>query len=153
MNIMSSEKAKTGWHYRNYEPPDDNAYFENMSRIVFKASMNWQFIEDRWKAFKEAFYDFDINIVSDFDEEDIEDLMNNKEIIKSRGRIEATLYNAIIFQKIVEEYGSFRNFVDQLDKSENYRYAKQEICNRFERLTDETSAIFLYSIGEDIILD
>jgi 3-methyladenine DNA glycosylase Tag len=150
---MSSEEARTGWHYRDKDPPNDNAYFENMSRIVFKASMNWQFIEDRWEAFRKAFHDFDINIVSDFDEEDIQELMTNKGIIKSRARIEATLYNAIIFQKIIEEYGSFRNFIDQLDKSENYRYAKKELCNRFERLTDETTAIFLYSIGEDIILD
>ncbi len=150
---MSSEEAKTGWHYRDRDPPDDNAYFENMSRIVFKASMNWYFIEDRWKAFQKAFYEFDIDIVSDFDEEDIEELMVNKGIIKSRSRIEATLFNAIVFQKIVEEYGSFRDFLDQLDKSENYRYAKEELCNRFERLTDETSAIFLFSIGEDIILE
>lgn len=149
---MTSEEAKTGWHFRDKDPPNDDAYFNNMSRIVFKGSMNWQFVEDRWSAFKEAFHNFNIELVSDFDEEDIEELMSNKGIIKSRARIEATLYNAIIFQKIIEEYGSFRNFLDQLDKSENYRYAKEELCERFERLTDSTAGIFLFSVGEDISL-
>ncbi len=149
---MSSEEARTGWHYREKDPPNDDAYFENMSRITFKASLNWQFIEDRWSAFRKAFHNFNIGIVSDFDEEDIEELMSNTKIIRSRARIEATLYNAIIFQKIIEEHGSFRDYLDSLDKSEDYKYTKEELCRKFERLTDETSTIFLYSVGEDIIL-
>lgn len=40
---MSSEKARTGWMYRETEPPNDDSYFENMSRIVLKAILNWQF--------------------------------------------------------------------------------------------------------------
>lgn len=149
---MSNEDAKTKWYYRDKDPPDDNAYFENISRIVLKGSLNWQFIEDRWIAFRKAFANFDIDIVADYDEEDIEMLMMNKGIIRSRARIEATLFNAIIFQKIIAEYDSFRNYLDHLDKLENYRYAKEELSNKFERINEETAAIFLYSVGEDIIL-
>ena len=147
---MSSEKARTGWYYREENPPDDNAYFENMSRIVFKASLNWQFVEDRWSAFREAFHNFDIHIISDFDEEDIQYLMSNTKIIRSRARIEAVLFNAMFFQKIIDEYGSFRNYIDNLDKSDNYNFAKLELSNKFARLTEETAAIFLYSVGEDV---
>ena len=149
---MSQDDAKTGWFYRDKLPPDDNAYFENMTRIVFKASLNWQFIADRWGAFTEAFYNFDIDIVSDFDPEDIEILMGNKGIIKSKPRIEATVINAMIFQEIKEEYGSFRNYLDHLDITDNYRNAIKELVGRFERLTESAAAIFLYSVGENIIL-
>ena len=149
---MSNEDAKTKWHYRDIDPPNDNAYFENLSRIVLKGSLNWQFIEDRWMAFRKAFANFDIDVVADFDEEDIEMLMMNKEIIRSKARIEATLYNAIIFQKIIAEYDSFRNYLDNLDTSENYRIAKEQLSNKFERINEKTAAFFLYSIGEDILL-
>jgi len=149
---MSLEEARTGWFYREQLPPNDNEYFENMTRIVFKASLNWQFIADRWVAFTKAFENFDINIVSSFDPEDIEILMSNKGIIKSRSRIEATVVNAMIFQEIRDEYGSFRNYMDNLDIIDNYRTAVKELVNRFERLTEKTAAIFLYSVGENIIL-
>ena len=148
---MLSEDAKTKWHYRDKDPPDDHVYFENMSRIVLKGSLNWQFIEDRWLAFREAFYNFNIDLVSDFDEEDIEMLMTNTKIIRSRERIEATMYNAMMFQKIIEEFDSFENYLDNLDKSKNYRYAKEELASKFEKINEKTAAIFLYSIGENIL--
>ena len=123
-----------------------------MSRIILKGSLNWQFIEDRWKAFRRAFEDFNIDTVSDFDEEDLEILMSNTKIIRSRARIEAVLYNAIVFQEIIQEFGSFRNFIDNLDTTDNYIIARQELSRRFERINEDTAAIFLYSIGENIEL-
>lgn len=150
---MSSEDAKTYWHYRDRDPPNDDAYFENMARIILKGSLNWQFIEDRWLAFRQALYNFSIELVSDFNEEDIEMLMINNKIIRSRSRIEATLYNAMMFQKIIKEYDSFGNYLDNLNKSDNYRFAKEELTNTFERLNDKTAAIFLYSVGENITLE
>lgn len=78
--------------------------------------------------------------------------MSNKNIIKSRVRIEAVLYNAIVFQEIIEELDSFRNFIDNLDTSDNYSIAKKELSKRFERINEKTAVIFLYSVGENITL-
>ncbi len=149
---MQKDNAKTGWFYRDQLPPNDNAYFENMSRIILKGSLNWQFIEDRWKASRKAFENFDIDIVSDFDPEDIDMLMSNKGIIKSRSRIEAIIVNAMIFQGIRKEYGSFRNYLDQLDITDNYSLAIKELVRKFEKLSESIAAIFLYSVGENIVL-
>ncbi len=147
---MSKENARTGWFFRNGEPPDDNAYFENMSRAVFQAGLSWQMIADKWPAFKEAFKNFNIEEVSNFDEEDIEKLLSDKSIIRNRAKIEAVIVNAMGFMKIKEEFESFRNFIDNLDKSENYKYVKKELGKRFSRMGPKSAMIYLYSIGENI---
>lgn len=147
---MESENSRTGWFFRDGEPPDDNAYFENMTRCVFQAGLTWQLIADRWPNFKKAFKDFDIQTVAEFDEEDIERLLSDEGILRNRAKIEATLVNAMEFVKLQEEYGNFNNYMDNLDKSENYKYVKKELSKRFSRMGPKSSMVFLYSIGEDI---
>jgi DNA-3-methyladenine glycosylase I len=147
---MSKENARTGWFFRDSEPPNDNAYFENMSRAVFQAGLSWDMIANKWLAFKKAFRDFDIEAVSNFDEEDIERLLSDKSIIRNRSKIEAVIVNAIEFMKIKEEYENFRNYMDNLDKSENYKYVKKELSKRFSRMGPKSAMIYLYSIGENI---
>ncbi|MCG3225394.1 MAG: DNA-3-methyladenine glycosylase I [Candidatus Heimdallarchaeota archaeon] len=147
---MSKENARTGWFFRDEEPPNDNSYFENMSRAVFQAGLSWQMVSDKWPAFMKAFKDFSIEEVSNFDEEDIEKLLSNKSIIRNRSKIEAVVVNAIEFMKIKEEFESFRNFIDNLDKSENYKFVKKELGKRFSRMGPKSAMIYLYSIGEKI---
>ena len=147
---MPEGNARTGWFYSDEMPPDDNAYYENMARCVFQAGLSWQMIADKWPEFKKAFKNFDIKTVSDFDEQDIEGLLSNKNIIRNRAKIEATIANAIAFQEVIEEFESFRNYIDNLDKSENYKFVKKDLAKRFERMGPKTSMVFLFSIGEDI---
>ena len=147
---MSEDNPRTGWFYRDELPPDDDAYFENMARTVFQAGLSWQLIADKWSDFKIAFKDFKIDVVVDFDAEDIEELLTNPLIIRNRAKIESVLVNAIVFSKIKEDYGSFRNFMDNLDKSENYRYARKALSKKFSRMGPKSAMIFLWSIGEDV---
>ncbi|MCG3215106.1 MAG: DNA-3-methyladenine glycosylase I [Candidatus Heimdallarchaeota archaeon] len=147
---MPEKNVRTGWFFRDEEPSNDNEYFENMTRTVFQAGLSWQLISDKWSNFRKAFKDFDIEKVSDFDEEDIERLVSDSGIIRNRAKIESTIVNAIAFLKIREEYESFRNFIDNMDRSENYKFVKKELAKRFQRMGPKTAMIFLYSIGEDI---
>ena len=147
---MSEENVRTGWFFRDTKPSDDNAYFENMSRCVFQAGLTWKLISDRWPNFKKAFKDFDIETVADFDEEDMERLLSDASILRNRAKIEATLVNAMEFVKVKEEYGTFSNYMDNLDKSENYKYVKKDLSKRFSRMGPKSAMVFLYSIGEDI---
>jgi DNA-3-methyladenine glycosylase I len=146
---MAENNPRTGWFYRDELPPDD-AYFENMSRTVFQAGLSWQLIADKWNDFKAAFKDFKIAQVRDFDDEDIEVLISNPRIIRNRAKIEAVLVNAIVFARIQEEYGSFQDYLDTLDKSENYRLVIRELSKKFSRMGPKSATIFLWSIGEDV---
>lgn len=147
---MPEDNVRTGWFFRDGPPPDDNAHFENMIRCVFQAGLTWKLISDRWPNFKKAFKDFNIEVVADFDEDDIERLLSDSGILRNRAKIEASLVNAMEFLKVKEEFGSFSNYMDTLDKSENYKYVKKELSKRFSRMGPKSAMVFLYSIGEDI---
>jgi len=136
--------------YRKRRPPDDNAYFENMTRVIFQAGLSWKMIGNKWANFRNAFENFSVDKVSRFRGSDIERLMKNEGIVRNRAKIAATVQNASQFKGIKEKFGSFRSYLDSLDKSNNYALVIKELGKRFQRLGPSSARIFLYTVGEDI---
>lgn len=66
---------------------------------------------EKREAFRKAFDNFDVTKVSEYDEEKINALLENKDIIRSRGKITAAINNAKIFIEIQKEFGSFSNYI------------------------------------------
>lgn len=149
---MSEEEwSPPKWMYRNRTPPNDDTYFENMTRVIFIAGLSWKMIDKKWPNFKRAFENFSIDRVAGFGERDVERLMKDKGIVRNRAKIIATINNAKEFQNIREEYGSFRSYLDSLDKSHNYTLVIKELGKKFSRLGSSSARIFLYSVGENIV--
>ena len=146
---MSQQWSPPDWMYRSSRP-GNVGYFENMTRIIFQGGLNWRVIDKKWPNFREAFSDFSIDSVGDFEEDGVERLMNNKGIVRNRAKIVATINNAKEFQIIIRKYESFQNYLDSLDKTENYVHVIKELSERFSRLGPSSASIFLYSVGEDI---
>ena len=139
-----------GWMYRGRHPPDDDAYFENMTRVIFLAGLSWKMIDRKWPNFQKAFKNFTLDEVAEFGEEEFEKLITDSAIVRNRAKITATINNAKKFQEIGEEYGSFQSYLDTLDKSNNYTLVIKELGKRFSRLGPSSARIFLYSVGEDV---
>jgi DNA-3-methyladenine glycosylase I len=137
------------WMYRSRQPPNDDAYFENMTRVIFQAGLNWKMIDEKWPNFKEAFKNFSIDQVAKFTESDVKRLMSNAGIVRNRAKIVAAIKNAQHFQDIRNKYGSFRSFLSGFDKSNNYAAVIKELGNRFQRLGPSSAGIFLYTVGEN----
>lgn len=140
----------TNWFIRDEKPPDDDAIFENLTRVIFQGGLNWKIIDNKWPNFQKAFADFSIDDVANFTEDDVVRLMEDASIVRNAQKIESTIYNAKEFLKIREEFGSFLNYLETLDKSNNYESAVKILSKRFKRLGPKSCHIFLYSIGEDI---
>jgi 3-methyladenine DNA glycosylase Tag len=121
-----------------------------MTRIIFQGGLNWYVIEKKWPNFKKAFKNFSINSVSKFTDDTVEDLMNDKGIVRNRAKIIATILNAQKYQVIIKKHGSFQDYLDSLDKSENYSKVIKELAKQFSRLGPSSARIFLYSVGENI---
>ena len=147
---MSEEWHPPAWIYRDTRPPNDNAYFENMTRVIFIAGLSWKMIDKKWPNFRKAFKNFSINEVARFSDNDVERFKNNPGIVRNRAKIIATIHNSRKFQNIRKEFGSFQHFIDSLDKSNNYDLVIKELCKRFNRVGPSSARIFLYSIGENI---
>lgn len=73
---------------------DDTQAFELLTLEVFLPGLSWDLIQKKRDALREAFCDFDPDLIAEFDEEDIEYLMNNPAIIRNRRKINAVVTNA-----------------------------------------------------------
>ncbi len=138
------------WWYQNRRPASDNAYFENMSRVIFQAGLNWQVIDKKWPTIKEAFLDFNVNEVASLTDADVENLMKNTGIIRNHGKIKAIIRNAQTFVAIKKQYGSFQKYLDSIDKSDNYANVVKTLVNNFKWLGPPSASTFLYTVGENI---
>jgi len=138
------------WWYQKSRPKNDNAYFENMCRVIFQAGLNWQVIDKKWPSLKEAFCNFNIQEVAAFTDADVGRLLRDSRIIRNKGKIQAIIRNAITFRAIEKQYGSFQKYLDNMDKSENYSKVIKMLINNFKWLGSSSASMFLYTVGEDI---
>lgn len=118
-------KKRCGWegndslyieyHDKEWGVPvhDDRKHFEFMVLESAQAGLSWITILKRRENYREAFDNFDPEKVAMYDEKKIEELINNKGIIRNRRKIEAAVTNAREFLKIQEEFGSFNKYIWQ----------------------------------------
>ena len=97
------------WWFREKCPSNDEEYFENLSRIIFQAGLNWRVIDQKWHTIKKAFLNFNIEKIARFTDADVQRLMKDAEIIRNKGKINAIIYNAKGFKAIKKQFGSFKN--------------------------------------------
>jgi DNA-3-methyladenine glycosylase I len=99
--------ARCGWCgddplYRAYhddewgrEKRGDDALFELLSLEGFQAGLSWLTILRKREGFRRAFAEFSIARVAGFDGRDVERLLGDAGIVRHRGKIEATIGNAV----------------------------------------------------------
>jgi len=138
------------WWYREKRPPNDDAYFENMCRVIFQSGLNWRVIEDKWPTTKKAFDNFEVSKVAYFSDSEIQNLMKDAGIVRNKGKIKAIIQNAQNFKAIETQYGSFQKYLDSLDKSDNYANVIKDLVNKFKWLGLPSASLFLYTVGEKI---
>lgn len=92
----------TDWGVPEY---DSRALWEKLILDGFQAGLSWITILKKRENFREAFEGFDPNIIAGWDDRDVERLLQNAGIIRHRGKIEATITNARVWQKIEQEQG------------------------------------------------
>jgi len=115
---------------------DDKYLFEMLILESFQAGLSWECVLNKREAFRLAYDNFDIEKVVCYDDNKIQELLHNGSIIRNRLKIEASIKNAIIFQQIQSEFGSFRHYLESFTGG-NVFY---EIYCTTNALSDEISA-------------
>ncbi len=90
---------------------DDHELFELLVLESFQAGLSWITVLKKREAFRKAFDNFDVKKVANYDENKINELLQNEAIIRSRGKINSAVSNAKIFIQIQKEYGSFSKYI------------------------------------------
>jgi len=90
---------------------DDQKQFEFLVLESAQAGLNWLTILKKRENYRKAYDGFDPKKVALYDENKIEELMNNPGIIRNRKKIEASINNAKHFLHIQKEFGSFSTYI------------------------------------------
>ena len=90
---------------------DDDILFEMLVLESFQAGLSWITILKKREAFREAFDNFDIKKIIKYNESKVNELLENKNIIRHEGKIRATINNAKVFKEIQKEENSFSNYI------------------------------------------
>ncbi len=90
---------------------DDAHLFEMFILESFHCGLSWLLILKKRDAFRKAFDNFDPNKIANYDEDKIMELLDNKEIVRNKAKILATIQNAKAYLKVVEEFGSFAKYL------------------------------------------
>ena len=90
---------------------DDKYLFELLILEMFQAGLSWECILNKRDGFRKCFDNFDYEKISKYDEDKINKLLNNKGIIRNKLKIKASINNARVFINIINEFGSFSNYI------------------------------------------
>lgn len=105
------------WGKQNF---NEQNLFEMFILEMFQAGLSWECILNKKKAFEKAYDNFNINKIIKYDNNKINELLNNKDIIRNRLKITASIKNAIIFKQIQNEYGTFHAYLKKFTKDKIY---------------------------------
>ena len=106
---------------------DENYLYEMFILEMFQSGLSWECVLNKRENFRKAYFNFDIEKVCNFNDEDINNMMDNSGLIRNKLKIKASVLNSRIFKKIQIDYGSFKNYllsfipktIYELNKTEN----------------------------------
>lgn len=90
---------------------DDRAHFEFLVLDGAQAGLSWITILRKRQAYRQAFDNFDPQIVAGYDEMKIAELMGDAGIVRNRQKINSAVKNAQAFLRVQEEFGSFDRYI------------------------------------------
>ncbi len=90
---------------------DDRKQFEFLVLESAQAGLSWHTILKKRENYRAAYDGFDPEKVAKYDEEKVEELLQNAGIIRNRRKIESSINNARLFLEIQKEFGSFCNYI------------------------------------------
>lgn len=90
---------------------DDRKHFEYLMMEVMQCGLSWNLMLKKRETFRMCFDDFDYDKIAAYDEQKIESIMQTENMIKSERKIRAIINNAIQYRKIIDEFGTFDEFL------------------------------------------
>lgn len=90
---------------------DERRLFEMLILEGMQAGLSWITILKKRENFRKAFDNFDIDKIQQYDDQKIQELLQDKGIIRNRLKIQAAVTNARAFREVQEEFGSFDVFL------------------------------------------
>ena len=138
--VNGKNKQYIKYHDEEWAVPsyDDKYLFEMLILESFQAGLSWECILNKREAFRKAYDNFDYQKIAKYQEEKIQELIENKDIVRNKLKIKASINNAKIFIEIQKEYKTFSNYIWHFTNGEIIRN-NEDIIITTSPLSDEIS--------------
>lgn len=90
---------------------DDRHLFEMLILEGAQAGLSWLTILKRREGYRRVFDQFDWTINMNYTDEELLEKLKDERIIRNRLKVFSVRNNAILFQKTINEFGSFDNYL------------------------------------------
>jgi hypothetical protein len=128
-------------------PKNLAGYLEALSRPLFQAGISWRVIDSKWEGIQEAFKHFDPPKVAAFGAADVDRLLEDERIVRSRPKIEATIDNANTMLELDAEHRGFRRY---LKSQGDFDSTVADLKRQFRFIGDSGAYHFLYVVDEPV---
>ncbi|OKP90020.1 DNA-3-methyladenine glycosylase I [Paenibacillus sp. P32E] len=110
---VNEDPLYMAYHDEEWGKPlyDDRKMFELLMLEGMQAGLSWYTVLKKREHFREVFDEFDPQKIVLYDEAKIEALMQDTGIIRNRLKINAIIQNAVVYQQICREEGSFAKYL------------------------------------------
>jgi DNA-3-methyladenine glycosylase I len=107
--------------------------------------MSWRVIDAKWTGIREAFAGFDPATVANYGQEDVDRLLGDPRVVRSKAKIEATIDNAQALLELDAEHSGFERYLHSHD---GFPETVADLKRRFRFIGDSGAYFFLWSVGE-----
>lgn len=110
--VKLTDETYVNYHDLEWGKPlkDDQKLYELFSLETQAAGLSWLTVLKKRDSYRKAFANFDIQKVSKFTQDDIDNIMTNYDVIKNRPKLTSIVENSKLFLQIQEEFGSIKNY-------------------------------------------
>lgn len=136
------------YHDTEYGFPttDETILFERLAMEIMQAGLSWVLILKKRQGLNTAFANFDVDTVANFDQNDINRLLQDTGIIRNKLKINAIIENARRIQAMRNSDNGFSNWI-----AKNHPLQKTDWVKLFKKTFKftggEITGEFLMSIG------
>ena len=150
-----NEKNKKYVEYHDKEwgilNTEDKYLFEMLILESFQAGLSWECVLNKREAFRKSYDNFDIDKIINYDDKKIEELINNKDIIRNKLKIKSSINNAKIFKQISEEYKGFYNYLKTFTKGDVIYENDKTTSNLSDNISQDLQKRGMKFVGSTII--
>ena len=130
---------------------DDTYLLEMLILESFQAGLSWECVLNKREAFRNSYDNFDINKICNYDDNKIKELEENKDIIRNKLKIKASINNTKIFKNIQEEYDSFNNYLLTFTDNKIYYEIDKTSSELSDRISKDLRKRGMTFVGTTII--
>lgn len=130
---------------------EDKKLFEMLILETFQAGLSWECVLNKREHFIKAFDNFDIEKIVNYDIKKVNELLKNKDIIRNKLKINATITNSKIFKEIQHEFGSFEKYLNSFSNGEIIYETNKTTSELSDKMSKDLKKRGMKFVGSTII--